>query len=139
LWDAPSKIVGTSLATKFGMVSHVGNGPGHPDSSPANIRIAVEGSLRRLETDYIDLYYQHRVDSATPIEETVGAVAELVREGKVRHIGLSKGAAATIRRAHAVRPITALQGIARSARTWDRFRAVFASGPRHAHRSHSVG
>jgi aryl-alcohol dehydrogenase-like predicted oxidoreductase len=97
------------LATKFGMISHVGDGPGHIDSSPANIRVAVEGSLSRLDTDYIDLYYQHRVDPATPIEETVGALGELVTEGKIRHIGLSEAAAGTIRRAHAVHPIAALQ------------------------------
>jgi aryl-alcohol dehydrogenase-like predicted oxidoreductase len=97
------------LATKFGMISHVGDGPGHLDSSPANIRIAVEGSLRRLDTDYIDLYYQHRVDPHTPIEETVGSLAELVGEGKIRHIGLSEAAPETIRRAHAVHPVTALQ------------------------------
>lgn len=97
------------LATKFGMVSHAGAGPGNLDSSPANIRVAVEGSLQRLGTDHIDLYYQHRVDPNTPIEDTIGAVAELVAEGKVRHIGLSEAGAATIRRAHAVYPITALQ------------------------------
>jgi aryl-alcohol dehydrogenase-like predicted oxidoreductase len=97
------------LATKFGLVSHDGRGPGNLDSSPANIRIAIEGSLRRLDTDHIDLYYQHRVDPNTPIEETVGALAELVAEGKVRHIGLSEAGADTIRRAHAVHPITALQ------------------------------
>ncbi|KIU15972.1 aldo/keto reductase [Mycolicibacterium llatzerense] len=97
------------LATKFGLVSHTGEGAWNLDSSPANIRTAVEGSLRRLGTDYIDLYYQHRVDPATPIEDTVGAVAELVGEGKVRHIGLSAAAATTIRRAHATHPITALQ------------------------------
>lgn len=97
------------LATKFGMVSHAGAGPGNLDSSPANIRVAVEGSLQRLGTDHIDLYYQHRVDPNTPIEDTIGAVAELVAEGKVRHIGLSEAGAATIRRAHAVHPITALQ------------------------------
>jgi len=97
------------LATKFGMISHVGSAPGHLDSSPANIRIAVEGSLRRLGTEYIDLYYQHRVDPDTPIEETVGALAELVAQGKVRHIGLSEAAPDTIRRAHAVHPVTALQ------------------------------
>ena len=79
------------------------------DSSPANIRTAVEGSLQRLGTDHIDLYYQHRVDPDTPIEETVGALAELVAEGKVRHIGLSEAGPDTIRRAHAVHPITALQ------------------------------
>src|SRR5579862_9469159 len=97
------------LATKFGMVSHTGGGPGHLDSSPANIRTAIEGSLRRLGTDRIDLYYQHRVDPNTPIEETVGALAELVAEGKVLHIGLSEAGPATIRRAHAVHPLAALQ------------------------------
>jgi aryl-alcohol dehydrogenase-like predicted oxidoreductase len=97
------------VATKFGLVSHSGGGPGVIDSSPANVRAAVEGSLKRLGTDYIDLYYQHRVDPNTPIEDTVGAVAELVAEGKVRHIGLSEAGADTIRRAHAVHPITALQ------------------------------
>jgi aryl-alcohol dehydrogenase-like predicted oxidoreductase len=97
------------LATKFGFVSHAGGGPGVLDSSPANIRTAVEGSLKRLGTDHIDLYYQHRVDPNTPIEDTVGALAELVAEGKVRHIGLSEAGPATIRRAHAVHPIAALQ------------------------------
>jgi aryl-alcohol dehydrogenase-like predicted oxidoreductase len=97
------------LATKFGMISHVGEGPGHLDSSPANIRLALEGSLRRLRTDHVDLYYQHRVDPHTPIEDTVGALAELVAAGKVRHIGLSEAWVGTIRRAHAVHPITALQ------------------------------
>jgi aryl-alcohol dehydrogenase-like predicted oxidoreductase len=97
------------LATKFGLVSHAGEGPWHVDSSPANIRTAVEGSLKRLGTDHIDLYYQHRVDPNTPIEETVGALAELVAEGKVRHIGLSEAWVDTIRRAHAVHPVTALQ------------------------------
>ncbi|GAA2107426.1 hypothetical protein GCM10009802_02500 [Streptomyces synnematoformans] len=77
--------------------------------NPANIRPAVEGSLKRLGTDYIDLYYQHRVDPGTPIEETVGALAELVAEGKIRHIGLSEAGPATIRRAHAVHPVTAVQ------------------------------
>jgi len=97
------------LATKFGFVSHHGAGPGNLDSSPANVRTAVEGSLQRLGTDYIDLYYQHRVDPNTPIEDTVGALAELVAEGKVRHIGLSEAGPATIRRAHAVHPLAALQ------------------------------
>jgi aryl-alcohol dehydrogenase-like predicted oxidoreductase len=100
---------GVVLATKFGFVSHTGGGPGVLDSSPANIRIAVEGSLKRLGTDRIDLCYQHRVDPNTPIEETIGAVAELIAEGKVLHIGLSEAAPATIRRAHAVHPIAALQ------------------------------
>ena len=97
------------LATKFGLVSHTGGGPGLLDSSPANIRTAVEGSLKRLGTDRIDLYYQHRADPNTPIEDTVGALAELVAEGKVLHIGLSEAGPATIRRAHAVHPIAALQ------------------------------
>ena len=95
------------VATKFGMISHTGRDG--LDSSPASIRVAVEGSLRRLGTDYIDLYYQHRVDPNTPIEDTVGAMAELVAEGKVRHLGLSEAGVATIRRADAVHPITALQ------------------------------
>lgn len=95
------------LATKFGLVSHTGR-PG-PDSTPANIHTAVDGSLRRLGTDRIDLYYQHRVDPNTPIEETVGALSELVEAGKVLHIGLSEAAAATVRRAHAVRPVAAVQ------------------------------
>ncbi|WP_369797913.1 aldo/keto reductase [Nocardia sp. BMG111209] len=97
------------LATKFGMISHTGRDAGVLDSSPASIRTAVEGSLRRLGTDYIDLYYQHRVDPATPIEDTVGALADLVTAGKIRHIGLSEAGPNTIRRAHAVHPITALQ------------------------------
>jgi aryl-alcohol dehydrogenase-like predicted oxidoreductase len=97
------------LATKFGMLSHAGGGPGNLDSTPGNIRTALEGSLRRLGTDYIDLYYQHRVDPSTPIEETMGALAELVSEGKIRHVGLSEAGPETIRRAHAVHPITALQ------------------------------
>jgi aryl-alcohol dehydrogenase-like predicted oxidoreductase len=97
------------LATKFGLVSHSGGGPGVLDSSPANIGVAVEGSLKRLGTDHIDLYYQHRVDPKIPIEETVGALAKLVAEGKVRHIGLSEAGPATIRRAHAVHPVAALQ------------------------------
>ncbi|UPZ26510.1 aldo/keto reductase [Streptomyces sp. LRE541] len=95
------------LATKFGLISHTGGAA--PDSTPANIRLAVEGSLKRLGTDYIDLYYQHRVDPGTPIEETVGALAELVAEGKIRHIGLSEAGPATIRRAHAVHPVSAVQ------------------------------
>ena len=95
------------LATKFGLISHTGSQG--LDSSPANIRIAVDGSLQRLATDRIDLYYQHRLDRQTPIEETVGAMAELVAAGKVRHIGLSEVGVDTIRHAHAVHPITAVQ------------------------------
>ncbi|MCA4730170.1 aldo/keto reductase [Mycobacterium avium] len=95
------------LATKFGLISHTGRDG--LDSSPANIRVAVDGSLRRLATDRIDLYYQHRLDRQTPIEDTVGALAELVAAGKIRHIGLSEVGVNTIRRAHAVHPITAVQ------------------------------
>jgi aryl-alcohol dehydrogenase-like predicted oxidoreductase len=95
------------LATKYGLVSHTGREGA--DSSPENVRAAVDGSLRRLGVDHIDLYYQHRVDPQTPIEETIGAVAELVTAGKVRHIGLSEAWIDTIRRAHATHPITALQ------------------------------
>lgn len=97
------------LATKFGLISHTGRGPGKPDSSPDNIRTAVEGSLKRLGTDHIDLYYQHRVDPDTPIEDTMGALAILVQEGKIRYVGLSEAWIDTIRRAHAVHPVTALQ------------------------------
>ena len=97
------------LATKFGLVSHAGRGPWNLDSSPANIRSAVDGSLKRLGTDHIDLYYQHRVDPDTPIEETAGAVGELVAAGKVRAFGLSEAGPDTIRRAHAVHPVTAVQ------------------------------
>ena len=79
------------------------------DGSPENVRRSIEGSLERLGTDHVDLYYQHRIDPNTPIEETVGALAELVAEGKVRHIGLSEAAPETIRRAHAVHPIAAVQ------------------------------
>jgi len=95
------------LATKFGLISHTGRDG--LDSSPANIRIAVDGSLQRLQTDHIDLYYQHRLDRGTPIEDTVGALAELVAAGKIRHIGLSEVGVQTIRRAHSVHPITAVQ------------------------------
>jgi aryl-alcohol dehydrogenase-like predicted oxidoreductase len=82
---------------------------GPVDGSPDYVKRSLDGSLQRLGTDYVDLYYQHRVDPDTPIEETVGAMAELVTEGKARHIGLSEAAPETIRRAHAVHPITALQ------------------------------
>lgn len=96
------------LTSKFGMISHVGNS-GPLDSSAANIRAAVEGSLTRLDTDYIDLYYQHRVDKTVQIEEVIGTLTELITEGKIRHIGLSEAGPDTIRRANAVHPITALQ------------------------------
>lgn len=98
------------LATKFGIVeAPFGGGTARIDGTRAYVRMAVERSLRRLGTDHIDLYYQHRVDPDTPIEETVGAMAELVTEGKVRHLGLSEAAPDTLRRAAAVHPITALQ------------------------------
>ena len=97
------------VATKFGTILHRGDGSRGMDGSPENVRLSVEGSLARLGTDYIDLYYQHRMDPGTPIEETVGALAELVAEGKIRHYGLSEAAPDTIRRAHAVHSVTALQ------------------------------
>lgn len=98
------------LASKFGIKLEPGNPPKRSiDGSPAYVRSACEASLRRLQVDHIDLYYQHRVDPQTPIEETVGAMAELVAEGKVRHLGLSEASAATIRRAHQTHPIAALQ------------------------------
>lgn len=96
------------IATKFG-INRQADGSAITDGSPANVRRAVEGSLSRLGLDHIDLYYQHRVDPNTPIEETVGAMGELVKEGKVRFLGLSEAAPATLRRGHAEHPITALQ------------------------------
>lgn len=98
------------VATKFGLISHTGSKkPFDLDSSPANIRTSVDGSLSRLRIDHIDLYYQHRVDENTPIEDTVGTLADLIDEGKIRHIGLSEAGVDTIRRANAVHPIAALQ------------------------------
>ena len=97
-----------AIATKFGFRIENGASTG-VTSDPAHIRQAVEGSLRRLGTDYIDLLYQHRIDPQVPIEDVVGAMAELVREGKVRYLGLSEAGVANIRRAHAVHPISALQ------------------------------
>src|SRR5690349_10888645 len=97
------------LATKFGLVSHDGRVPAGLDSSPDNIRTAVSGSHKRLGTAHIYLTYQHRVDPSTPIEDTMGALATLVQEGKIRYVGLSEAWADTIRRAHAVHPVTALQ------------------------------
>ncbi|MEU3902501.1 aldo/keto reductase [Streptomyces goshikiensis] len=96
------------LATKFGFANRLGE-PTLVRGDAAYVRQACEASLRRLGVDHIDLYYQHRVDPQVPIEETVGAMAELVQAGKVRHLGLSEAGASTIRRAHAVHPITALQ------------------------------
>jgi aryl-alcohol dehydrogenase-like predicted oxidoreductase len=98
------------IATKFGFaVSPERPNDRGVDGSPENVRRACEGSLKRLGTDYIDLFYQHRIDPGVPTEETVGAMAELVAEGKVRYLGLSEASPATIRRAHAVHPITAVQ------------------------------
>jgi aryl-alcohol dehydrogenase-like predicted oxidoreductase len=96
------------IATKFGFAFNDGQVSG-VDSSPANVRRACEGSLRRLGIDTIDLFYQHRVDPNVPIEETVGAMAELVTEGKVRYLGLSEAGAGTLKKAHATHPIAALQ------------------------------
>jgi aryl-alcohol dehydrogenase-like predicted oxidoreductase len=98
------------IATKFGIVrSLVADGGPVMNGRPEYVRERIERSLTRLGTDYVDLYYQHRVDPDVPIEETVGAMAELVAEGKVRHLGLSEAAPDTIRRAHAVHPIAAIE------------------------------
>ncbi len=104
--DRRDKVI---IATKFGNMRGEDGSFLGINGTPEYVRKACEGSLRRLKTDVIDLYYQHRVDRATPIEETVGAMAELVTEGKVRYLGLSEASPATIRRAHAVHPISALQ------------------------------
>lgn len=95
------------IATKFGIKSE--DGKQVQDSSPAHIRKSVEGSLKRLQTDYIDLYYQHRVDSNTPIEVVADTIQELIKEGKIKHWGLSEAGVQTIRRAHAVQPVAAVQ------------------------------
>jgi aryl-alcohol dehydrogenase-like predicted oxidoreductase len=104
-------VIATKFARRIEPTTEPGNlstiGP--LDGSPEHVRSSVEGSLQRLGTDHVDLYYQHRVDPKVPIEETVSAMAELVQQGKVRHLGLSEAAADTIRRAHAVHPITAVQ------------------------------
>jgi aryl-alcohol dehydrogenase-like predicted oxidoreductase len=98
------------IATKMGNMTGFGADRTRGlDSSPANIRYAVEQSLQRLDTDYIDLYYQHRVDPQVPMEDVIGTMAELIGEGKIRHIGLSEAGITNIRKAHAVHPITALQ------------------------------
>ncbi|WP_340649785.1 aldo/keto reductase [Pseudoxanthomonas winnipegensis] len=98
------------VATKFGIVRDPANPQARGiNGRPEYVRASIEGSLRRLGTDHVDLYYQHRVDPTVPIEDTVGAMARLVEEGKVRYLGLSEAAPETLRRAHAVHPITALQ------------------------------
>jgi len=99
-----------TIATKFGLaLDDAGNPAGGINGRPEYVRKAIERSLKNLGTDYVDLYYQHRLDPATPIEETVGAMSRLVEEGKVRYLGLSEVPADLLRRAHAVHPITALQ------------------------------
>ena len=95
------------IATKFGI--KVQDGKQMQDSSPKQIKKAVEGSLKRLNTDFIDLYYQHRVDTKVPIEEVAGTIKDLIREGKIKHWGLSEAGVKTIRRANAVQPVTAVQ------------------------------
>ena len=95
------------IATKFGIKNK--DGKQIQDSRPEEIRKSVEGSLKRLKTDYIDLYYQHRVDTNTPIEEVAGTIKELIKEGKIKHWGLSEAGVKTIRRAHAVLPLTAVE------------------------------
>jgi aryl-alcohol dehydrogenase-like predicted oxidoreductase len=113
LWEKPSHAFRgqVMIATKFGWAP----GPNDGDrwttlnSRPEPIKHAVEGSLKRLKVDAIDLYYQHRVDPNAPIEDVAGAVKELIQEGKVKHFGLSEAGAQTIRRAHSVQPVTALQ------------------------------
>jgi aryl-alcohol dehydrogenase-like predicted oxidoreductase len=98
------------IATKFGVRAKADGPAGRRlDGTPENVRQSIEGSLRRLNTDHVDLYYQHRIDPQTPIEETVGALAELVAAGKVRYIGLSEASPDTIRAAHAVHPVAAVQ------------------------------
>ncbi|MBG6233836.1 aryl-alcohol dehydrogenase-like predicted oxidoreductase [Pedobacter sp. CAN_A7] len=95
------------IATKFGFLDGSSSNP--PDSRPSSIRKALEGSLKRLNTDYIDLFYQHRVDPNIPIEEVAGTIGELIKEGKIKHWGLSEAGGQTIRKAHAVQPVAALQ------------------------------
>jgi aryl-alcohol dehydrogenase-like predicted oxidoreductase len=97
------------IATKFGTILHRSDASRGLDGSAENVRLSVEGSLVRLGTDRIDLYYQHRMDPGVPIEETVGALSELIAEGKIGHYGLSEAAPETIRRANAVHPVTAVQ------------------------------
>jgi aryl-alcohol dehydrogenase-like predicted oxidoreductase len=97
------------IATKFGFDIEGAAGHDGLDSRPEHIRAAVEGSLKRLRTDHVDLLYQHRIDPTVPIEEVAGAVKDLIQAGKVRHFGLPEAGVKNIRRAHAVQPVTALQ------------------------------
>jgi aryl-alcohol dehydrogenase-like predicted oxidoreductase len=109
-WAIRGKRDKVVIATKFGILRNPGDPTvGGVNGKPEYVQKACEGSLRRLGIETIDLYYQHRVDPETPIEETVGAMAKLVQQGKVRHLGLSEAGAKTLRRANAVHPITALQ------------------------------
>ena len=137
------------LVTKFGQVRREGQ-PNGVDGSPAYVMRACEASLKRLGADVIDVYYQHRVDPGVPIEETVGAMARLVEQGKVRYLGLSEARPETIRRAHKVHPIAAVQteyfsplpdrgggDAADHAPARHRFRRLFAARPRLPHRRHS--
>ncbi len=135
------------LATKFGNERSEDGSWVRINGTPDYVRSACDASLQRLGVDHLDLYYQHRVDKTVPIEETVGAMKELVEAGKVRHLGLSEASADTIRRAHAVHPITALQtrvlavhprprgrDPADGPRARDRAGALLAARPRHPHR-----
>jgi len=97
------------VATKWGTIQHTAGDERGLDGSPENLRMSIDGSLKRLGTDHVDLYYQHRMDPNTPIEDTVGALKELIEAGKIRGYGLSEAAVSTIRRAHAVHPVTAVQ------------------------------
>ncbi|SDB11337.1 aldo/keto reductase [Pseudomonas sp. NFACC13-1] len=97
------------LASKFGLVRSSDPHARGVNGRPEYVRQSIEGSLKRLETDYLDLYYQHRIDPEVPVEETIGAMAELVKAGKVRHLGISEASAETIQRAHAVHPLAAVQ------------------------------
>src|SRR3954464_693271 len=120
------------LATKFSL-THTPDGV-RIDGRPENVRVCAEASLRRLKVDVIDLYYQHRVDRQVPIEDTVGAMAELVQAGKVRHLGLSEASADSVRRAAAVHPITALQS------EWSLWtRDLESSGVLAVAREHGIG
>lgn len=100
---------GIFLASKFGLVRSDDPHARSVNGRPEYVRQSVDGSLKRLETDYLDLYYQHRIDPQVPVEETIGAMAELVKAGKVRHIGISEASAETIQRAHTVHPLAAVQ------------------------------
>jgi len=124
-----------TLATKFGILTdpETGYPSGEVDGSPAHVRTSIDGSLDRLGVDHVDLYYLHRPDPRTPIEETVGAMAELVEAGKVRHLGLSEASADTVRRAAAVAPIAALQS------EWSLFSRDVEESVVPAARKHGIG